>query len=125
MGAQEGRRHINWAHLSEPSRCRELAPLRRQIEAITRLDLYSGDALGDQRVETRQRAADEVILAGSARCRNSGEDAAARVCNLGISRTFETHLELAGTITGVDEVSMAVDQPGRNPSAAAVDRLAR
>src|SRR5690606_18844332 len=105
MGAQEGRRHINWADPRELSRCRELAPLRREVEAITRLDLYSGDALGDQRVETRQRAADELILAGSARCHNSGEDAAARASNLDISRTFETHLELAGAITGVDEVS--------------------
>ena len=63
MQAQIGRGDLDRPQLGEPSGRAQLARFRFEIEAIARFDLDRRDALGDQRVEARQRLRDELVNA--------------------------------------------------------------
>ena len=56
---------------------RSMLQLGLEVEPVAGLDLDRGDALGDQRVEPRQRAGDELVLARLARRPHRRDDAAA------------------------------------------------
>src|SRR5690606_8954523 len=125
VGAKERGRNVDRAQVAEPACCSELALLRWKVQAVAGFDLDGRHAFGNEGVEARQRAPDELVLARGTGGRDGGEDTASRLSNLGVARALEPHLELAGAVAGVDESRMAVDQPRRAPAPAAVDRLAR
>ncbi len=92
-----------------------------ELEPVARLHLNRGDAFGDQRIEARQRLAQELVLARGARRVDRGDDAASGARDLLIAGAGEPHFELAGAIAGVDEMGVAVDQRGSDPAAVAFD----
>ena len=102
--------------------CRaQLFALVLERQSIAGLDLDGGDAFGQQCIEPRQRAGDELGLAGGARGAHRGKDAAAGARDGFVAHAVQPLFEFGGAIAGVDEVSVAVDQSGRDPAALAVD----
>ena len=79
-------------------------------QPVARFHLDRGDAFGDQRVESRQRLAQQLLLARRARRADRGEDAAAGARDLLVARAGEPQFEFARAIAGVDEMGVAVDQ---------------
>ena len=64
------------------------------------------------RASSRGRPAEQVGLARRTGRADGGEDAAAGGGDLLVGRPGEPHLELVRPVAGVDEVRVAVDQPG-------------
>jgi hypothetical protein len=91
------------------------------VESVARLDLDRGGAAGDQRLQPRPRGLDQLVEARRARRLHRRDDAAAGRGDRLVAGAFEALLELAGPVTGEDEVGVAVDEPGRHPGA--VQRL--
>ena len=86
MGAEE-RRHDRHRPLdAEPARGAQQAGLGVEIEPVTGLDLDRGDALGDQPVEARGGARDELVLARRPRRLDGRDDAAAGRGDLAVAR---------------------------------------
>jgi hypothetical protein len=65
---EKARAHLNFPFLGEPARRTKHPLLCFSIEAITRLDFDSGNALREQTVETRQRCPYEIVFARRASC---------------------------------------------------------
>ena len=123
MGAEE-RRHDRHRPLdAEPARGAQQAGLGVEIEPVTGLDLDRGHALGDQPVEARGGARDELVLARRPRRLDGRDDAAAGRGDLAVARAGQAQLELVRAVAAEDEVGMAVDQAGGDPTAVASDAL--
>ena len=67
MGAEEGRADRHGALVAEPARGAQHLRLVLEVEPVAGLDLDRGDALGDQRVEPRQRLARQARPRSAAR----------------------------------------------------------
>ena len=93
------------------------------VEAVARLDLDGGDTLGQQVVEPLQGRGGEVRLGGRPGGAHGGGDAAARLGDVGIGHTCQPLLEFIGAASAMDDVGVAVDQPGRGEAALAVEGL--
>ena len=106
-----------------PSRraTRERLALGVEFEPVAGFDLDRGDAFGDQRVEPAQARREKFVLARRARRAHGRDDAAAGARDLLVARAGEPQLEFVGAIAAVDEMGVAVDQPGRDPAAFAID----
>ena len=76
-------------------------------------------------VEAGQGAGDELVLARRAGRLDGGDDAAAGAGDLLVARAFQAQLELVRPVAAKDEMGVAIDEPGRDPAALAVDSLAR
>ena len=76
-------------------------------------------------VEAGQGAGDELVLARRAGRLDGGDDAAASAGDLLVARAFQAQLELVRPVAAIDEVGVAIDEPGGDPAALAVDSLAR
>ena len=123
MRAQERAADADGARFAQSARRAQRFSLVGQIEAVTRLDLDSCYALGDQRVEARQGLLNQFLLAGRAQRLDGRDYTAARLRNLLIARAAQPHFELARPIAGMDEMGVTINQPRRDPSAFAADRL--
>ena len=122
VGGQKGGDDADRSLLAEFARRLEHLGFVGQVEAVARLDLHRGNALGDQGVEAGQGGADQIDLAGGAGGAHGGEDAAALAGDLLITRPGQAPLELTGAIAGEDQMSVAIDQTRRDPAALAIDR---
>ena len=69
--------------------------------------------------------ATSVVLARRARRLDGGDDAAAGAGDLLVARALQAQLELVRPVAAIDEMRVAVDEPGGDPAALAVDSLAR
>ena len=92
-----------------------------KIEAVTGFDLDRRHPLGEQRVEAGERAGDQLGFAGGARGLHGRYDAAAGARDILVARALEPQFEFVCSVPAVNEVGVAVDQPGRDPPAVAVD----
>jgi hypothetical protein len=117
--------HGDGALAPQRARRAQLLALVFEREAVARLDLDGGHALGQQRVQARQAGRDQVRFAGRARRLHRREDAATGTRDGFITDTVQALLELLRAIAGVHEVGVAVDETRRDPAAFAVDDLER
>ena len=83
------------------------------IETVTGLDLERGYALRQQRPDPLLRGRQQFAFVGGARRIDRGRDAAAAGGNIGITLPFEATLEFVATITGINQVRMAIYQARR------------
>jgi len=93
------------------------------IEAVTRLHLDSGHALGQQRVEARQSNSDKLVDRQRAGGINGGDDAAACTGDLFVACAFQAHFEFTGAVAAIDDVRVAIHETGRDPTPLEIDDL--
>ncbi len=110
MRAEQRRLHADAAQLAEPARRPELFQLVRRCQPVTRFDFDRGDALGQQRVQARQRRGHEPVFARRPRRAHGRADAAAGARNFFISCPPEPLLEFIGTVAAEHEVRVAIDR---------------
>jgi len=125
MRRQIAGRHSDPALATQAACHTKLPRFRVAVEAVARLHLDRRDALGDQRVQPRQRLAEQRCLIGLPGRRDGGEDAAALPGDLFVGRTLDPQLELARAVAGVHDMGVAIDQPGSDPAARAIRHLRR
>ena len=97
----------------------EQAHLAGGVEAVARLDLDRGDAAAHQRVEAAAGAVEQLVGAGGLGRGDGRGDAAAGLGDLLIGRAGAAHGMLVGAGAAEHEMGVAVDQPRRDPGAAA------
>ncbi len=124
MGGEQCRAYRDSARLAEGACGAELFQLVLKVEPVAGLDLDGGDAFSDQRIETWQGLGDQFLFARRARGRNGGADPAAGTGDLLIARPFQTQLELTGTVAGMNQMRVTVDQARRDPAALAIGDVA-
>ncbi len=110
---------------AEPPRRAQLPRLGLELEAVARLDLDGGDALGDQRIEARQGGGHQLVLGRRPRRLHRGENAAAGARDLLVAGAGQPQLELVRAIAPEHQVRVAVDQARRHPAPAEIDPLGR
>ena len=125
MRAEKGGADRDRPALAEAARDAQRLALGRGFEAVARFDLDRRHAFGDQRIEPPQRRCDQLLLARAARRAHGGENAAAGAGDLLVARAGEPLLEFLGAVAAVDEMGVAIDEPGRDPAALAVDDARR
>ena len=118
MGAKQGGGRSHRTQLAEATGHAQHLQLVGDGQAVAGLDLQRGHAIGQQRVQARQAGGDQLILAGGAGGAHAAENAAAGAGDLLVADAFQALLELAGTVAGIHQVGMAVDQPRRHHPAA-------
>ena len=122
MRAQAGGAHRQ-AQPGELARHPQALRLVRQRQAVAGLHLQRGQPLGHQRAGARRRQRPQRLLVGGARRGDGGADAAAGAGDLLIGRALQAQLEFRRSLAAVDQVRVAVDQPGRHQRAAEVVRV--
>jgi len=108
---------------ADAARDAQLLQLRLLLQPVSGLDLDGGDAFGHQCGEAPVGRGEERIFARLARRLDGGEDAAACPRDLLIGRALETELELMRPVAAIDEMGVAIDQPGGDPAAFAINGL--
>ena len=101
----------------------ELPRLGRQFQPVARLDLDRGDALAQQRIQPGQRRVHELLLRGAACRPHRRDDAAPGPGDRLVCRSGEALLELARAVAGIDQVGVAIDQPGQDPPPLAINAV--
>ena len=125
MRGEQCRAHVHAELPPERARDRELLQLRLALETVAGLDLDGGRALVGDRSQARSAGVGERGCVRRPRRAHRRQDAAALVRDLRVRRAAQASLEFACAIAGVDEVSVAVDQPRRRPRPAEVVPLRR
>ena len=82
MGAEEGRADRHRPLAAQLAGGTQRLLLIFEIEPVAGLYFDRGYALGDQRIEARQRLRDQLILAGGTQRLDRGDDAATRFCDV-------------------------------------------
>ncbi len=119
-------RHADGAFLFERARGTQLLAFMLERESVAGLDLHRGDAFGQQRVEPGQGVRDQSCASLAARVALTVETYAAAVARDGfVGGAVEALLKLMGAVAGVDQVSVAIDEAGRDPASLAVDDFQR
>ena len=118
MGAEQRGHYPHRTQLAEATGHAQHLQLVGDSQAVAGLDFHRGHAVGQQRVEARQAGGDQLVLAGRAGGAHAAENAATGASDFLIADAFQAPLELAGTVAGVHQVGMAVDQAwGHHPAA--------
>ena len=105
---------------AEPARHRQAAPLIGLCQAIARLDLQRGHALGHQRQRTSAGRREQGLRTGRA-CRRHGRAyAATGTGDVFVARPTQQLLELLRTLAAIDQVRVAIDQARGDERAAQV-----
>ena len=125
VGAQEGGCDLDRALAAEPARGTQHARLGVEIESIAGLDLDRRDALCDEPIKPRQTLRQEIILAGRACRSHGGEDAATLLRDVLVACPFQAQFELVGTVAGIDQMGVTIDETRRDPTAVERDPLGR
>jgi len=123
MGAEIGGDDPHWANLLKSSGSAQHFQLRLDIEAIAGLDLDGGDTFRDQCVEPRQRGFDQSFDGERVGRLHGGDDAAAGTRNLFIGRALEAHLEFARPVAAIDDMRVAIDEAGCDPTSLKIGDL--
>ena len=104
----------------QPPRHAQLLALVLCGQAVTALDLDGAHAFGQQGLQARRGGGKQLVLAGLARGLHGADDAAAGARDLLVAGAVEPQRELMRALAPVDEVGVAVDQPGRDQRARTV-----
>ena len=123
MRAEEARAHRDFPFNCQPPRRAQRLRLVLEVEPVARLDLDRRNPFGNQGIQARQRLRNEFVLACGPERLHRRDNAAAGLRNLLIRRPGKPRLELVGAVAGMDEVGMAIDQPGRDQPSPAIDDL--
>ena len=110
MGAEEARAYPHRPLDPDSARNAQHCEFGVDVEAVARLDLDGGDALGNQRVDPGEGAGEEGVGIRPSRRFDGGEDSAAGPRDLFVARPLEPHLELPCAVAAVDEMRVAVDE---------------
>ena len=126
MGAQEARAHPDRPLLGDAAGRTQHRELRLEVEAVARLDLDGGDALGNQCVDARQGVREKGVRIRPTRRFDGGEDPAAGPGDVLVARPLEPHLELLRAVAAVHDVGVTVEQGrGDQPSLQVAPRPGR
>ena len=90
---------------------------RVRIEAIAGLDLDRGRAFGGEGPQSMERGVVELVLRRRPGRADSRHDAAAGIGDVLVARSAEACLELRPPISSEDQVGVAIDEAGSDPSA--------
>jgi hypothetical protein len=122
---EERRAHVDAELFAQRTRDRQLLQFGFRVEPVSGLDFDGRDAFGQKRGQAR--AALRGKFGGGSRAGRPYRchDAATLAGDIRISGAVQAPLEFAGAIARVDEMRMAVDEAGRQPSPPAVPRLPR
>ena len=123
MGPQEGGADRDRPRLPEAPGGAQHLEFVAGGQAVAGLDLDRRRTLADEGVEARQRAGDQRVLARRPGRGHRRGDAPARLGDLLVARAGEAKLELGGAVAAIDQVRVAVDEPGRHPAPLQVDPL--
>ena len=99
------------------------AQLGVQIQSVARLDLQSRHAFGQQRIDARQRAVDQLLQAGGARRLHRRENPAAGARNALVAFSGQATLDLRGAIARMHDVGMAINEPRGHQPAAGIEHF--
>src|SRR6185312_10587997 len=94
--------------------------LVRRIESVAGFDLDRGDALGDKTLQPNRALRDQLVFSGGTGGAHGRSDTAAGLRDLLVRCAREPHFELVGAIARVNQVRVAVDEPGSQPRTAAI-----
>ena len=114
MGAQIGRLHRDIPASTQRAGRAQHRQFAVAVQPIARLDLDCRHALGNQRVQPRQRLIGQRICAQRARGAHGRYDPAASLGDLCVTGTVQTRLEFARAVSAEDQMRVAVDQPRRH-----------
>ena len=117
---EKARGHIDGPQITKASGRTQGLDLGLHREPVSRFHLDRGHTLRDQRVEPRQGFGKERILARAPQSLDGGENAATGSRDLRIARALEPHLEFMGPVAGMQDVAVAIDQPGGHPASTTV-----
>ena len=120
VGAKKGGLHRHAEVAPQPPRHAQLLALVLCGQAVTALDLDGAHAFGQQGLQARRGGGKQLVLAGLARGLHGADDAAAGARDLLVAGAVEPQRELMRALAAVDEVGVAVDQPGRDQRARTV-----
>ena len=93
-------------------------------EAAQHARLLGGGALREPLVQSLSCRSQKVAFGSSARRAHSRDDAAARLRYVLVARALQPQLEFVRAVAGVDEVGVAIDEPGCHQRAVGVDHFA-
>ena len=92
----------------------------RQRQAVARLDLHCGDALGHELLQARQTLLQQFVSAGSAGVFYSGGNAAALAGDVFVAGATQALFKLGSPVAAVNQVGVAVNQAGGDERASGV-----
>ena len=121
VGTQKRRLDPDLPLIAEAARGAKLADFGGGFQPVAGLDLDGRDAFGQQRIQARQGCTHQRFFVGVAGSGDGGQDAAPCPGDLFVAGAFQPQFELGGAVAGIDQMSVAVDQPRRDPAALAVD----
>ena len=113
--AEKRRAHADAELAADPPGHAQHLQFAVEIEAVARLDLDRGHAIGEQRCGPRQRRGEQGIVVERARRVDGRGDAAAGAGDLFVAGAVQAHVEFVGAVAAEDEMGMAVDQARRDP----------
>ncbi len=119
--AHERRYDVDRMRFANPGDRAQHLQLALEVEAVTTLDLAGGRTAGEHPVEPRPGLGDQIFLAGGARRRDRGHDAATGGGDAGIGFTGEAPAQFRTAVAGVDGVRVGVDEAGNDREVADVD----
>ena len=125
MGGQQRGPHLHPPLGRQRAGDAQLLQLSAGIETIAGFDLDGGHPFGQQAVEAGQGGGLQRRLTGRAGGAHGGEDAPAGTGNFLIAGTAQALLKLRRTVAAEDQMGVAIDQPGQQPGAGAVEFLRR
>src|SRR6185503_8327639 len=94
-------------------------------EAVARLDLDGRCSFIKPRLNSLSGNPEKLFFRGRPGSLHGRNDPAACTRNLLVARALQAQLELVGAVSGIDEMGMAVYEPGRDPGAARIVLFAR
>ncbi len=125
MGGKAGGHHAHGPACAEGARHPQHFEFGLGIEAVARLDLDGGHAIGQHAVEAPERGGRQRLLVGRPRRPHGGQDAAARARDLRIGPALKPHRPFPGAGASEDEMGVAVDEPRGQPAAVERDDIRR
>jgi hypothetical protein len=123
MSTQIAGHHIHRPPLPERAGDAEHLDLGVLVEAVPRLDLDGGYALGQQRVEPLESRGRQVSLRRGPRGAHRRGDAAPGPGDLGIGDARQPLLEFIGPAAAIDQVGVAIDEPRGGEAPLAIQGL--
>ena len=121
VGGQQRADHAHGTNLGQPTCGAQQVELGISRQAVSGFDLGGGDAVAQQGVESWQRRSDQLVDGGSPRRLHRRQDAAARLCDVGVAGAGDPAFELGGAGPGEEQVRVAVDQTGRHEPSLEID----
>ena len=120
VGAQESRDDVHRLVTAESFGDPQHFEFGCRVQPVTRFDLDGGDSVRKQSLETRRRLLIQLVHTRRPGGQDGGVDATATTRYFRVAGAVQPQLELTGTIAGINQVGMAIDQSRCNQATAAI-----